>query len=1197
MNPARIVSWPTLLLCLLLAVLPVPALAVLPGIAIGPPSTTATKAGPVSFTITYTNTTNVTLSPADVTLNTTGTASGTVSVSGSGTATRVVSVGSITGDGTISISIAANTGNDGSNATPAVGPSSSFNVDNTAPAISISPPSASYAKGAGTVTYTVSYNDLNFKSSTLTKSSIQLNSTSGANANVATNCAGSTCTVTLSSFTGNGTLGISVAAGSASDLAGNLAPAAGPSAIFTVDTTVPAVSISQPSTPLTTSGPVSYTITYSDANFQDSTLLTSAKVTLNKTGTAAGVVSVDSSSGSSRTVTISSISGDGTLGISVASGSATDLAGNTPPTAGPSTTFNVDNSGPAITVSAPSATITSGGAVSYTVSYNDPNIGGITLGPTDITVNRTGTATGTVTGVSGTGNSRTITIGSISGNGTLGITIVGGTATDILGNLASATAASATFTVDDTPPVIAISAPSATAANSSSTISYTVTYGDNQSLKTIALAPANVQLITTGTATGTVTVAGTTGNTRTITISSISGDGTLGIAIAAGTASDQAGNTAPGAVSATFNVSATPPAVTISAPSVAITATGPVTYTITYSDSNFLHSSGLTQSKITLNKSTTTLKGTVTVDSGSGPIRTVTISSISGSGDLGISLAAGTATDTAGNLAPAAGPSINFNVDTISPKGAVTYTPAGGSYKAGDQVTINAAFDKPLNASPPLLMAISGANVLSGTAMTRVDATHYTYTYTVAQLISTTATGSGTATVTFSNATDAVGNTVATAPVTGGSFTVAKSPQTITFAAIPARLVSDAPFSLTATASSGLPVTYTVSDPKVATIAGTLVTPVGAGTATITATQAGNALYTSATASQPLVVSYGAIPPALTVSSLPDGSYTSSTTLNVSGTITCPNGIKTLTVGGVAVTVTTPNNFSFSKSLQLKAGSNTIVTVVTDKGGLTATDTRTITLDATKPAFSAVLPADNSKQKVSLVNMSGTVDDATATVQASLNGGPAQAVAMTGNSFSIGFNLKLGYNTIVLTAADLAGNVGSAKRTILYDDVFPALAIISPAEDTAVQKPSIAVAGTVTDPASIATVSVTMDGKSYTPVVAADGSFTQSLTLGANKEYLITATATDQAGNSSTVQRSVFYVIPSSGDLNRDGIVNISDALLALQMAIGLKPYSTIDLTVGDVAPLVNGKPAPDGVLDIFDAVLILEKSVGLKKW
>src|SRR2546427_6935970 len=44
----------------------------------------------------------------------------------------------------------------------------------------------------------------------------------------------------------------------------------------------------------------------------------------------------------------------------------------------------------------------------------------------------------------------------------------------------------------------------------------------------------------TGTADGTVSVTGT-GTTRTVTISGTSGDGTLGISIAAGTATDQIG--------------------------------------------------------------------------------------------------------------------------------------------------------------------------------------------------------------------------------------------------------------------------------------------------------------------------------------------------------------------------------------------------------------------------------------------------------------------------------------------------------------------------------------------------------------------------------------------------------------------------------------------------------------------------------
>jgi hypothetical protein len=69
--------------------------------------------------------------------------------------------------------------------------------------------------------------------------------------------------------------------------------------------------------------------------------------------------------------------------------------------------------------------------------------------------------------------------------------------------------------------------------------------------------------------------------------------------------------------------------------------------------------------------------------------------------------------------------------------------------------------------------------------------------------------------------------------------------QTITFPPIPNHGINDAPFTVTATASSELPVAFSVlSGP--ATIAGNVVTLTGAGTVTIQATQPGNATYAAA---------------------------------------------------------------------------------------------------------------------------------------------------------------------------------------------------------------------------------------------------------------------------------------------------------------------------------------------------------------
>ena len=58
---------------------------------------------------------------------------------------------------------------------------------------------------------------------------------------------------------------------------------------------------------------------------------------------------------------------------------------------------------------------------------------------------------------------------------------------------------------------------------------------------------------------------------------------------------------------------------------------------------------------------------------------------------------------------------------------------------------------------------------------------------------------------------------------------------TITFNTLAPKTTTDAPFALTATASSGLAVIYSSSNPNVAIISGNTVTITGAGSTTITA--------------------------------------------------------------------------------------------------------------------------------------------------------------------------------------------------------------------------------------------------------------------------------------------------------------------------------------------------------------------------
>jgi hypothetical protein len=96
------------------------------------------------------------------------------------------------------------------------------------------------------------------------------------------------------------------------------------------------------------------------------------------------------------------------------------------------------------------------------------------------------------------------------------------------------------------------------------------------------------------------------------------------------------------------------------------------------------------------------------------------------------------------------------------------------------------------------------------------------------------------------NMTALVGSISANGIVTASASGAATSPQTISFAPIPSKTVGDS-FTLGATASSALPVSYSSSNPSVATVAGNVVTIVGSGSVVITASQGGDSSYSPAT--------------------------------------------------------------------------------------------------------------------------------------------------------------------------------------------------------------------------------------------------------------------------------------------------------------------------------------------------------------
>ncbi|OYV04892.1 MAG: hypothetical protein CFE26_14460, partial [Verrucomicrobiales bacterium VVV1] len=211
-----------------------------------------------------------------------------------------------------------------------------------------------------------------------------------------------------------------------------------------------------------------------------------------------------------------------------------------------------------------------------------------------------------------------------------------------------------------------------------------------------------------------------------------------------------------------------------------------------------------------------------------------------------------------------------FNGDTFSPTGSVTWefaTKIAGTAKAltrtGDYATPSANY----TVTQPGLTAD-----ITTKALTVADAVVTTRAYNAGTAAAITgATLSGIISPDVVNLTNSTAGTFAQATVgenigvtttmglTGAdasnytvtqptlSGTIIKADQTITFASLPNKYVTDAAFALTATASSGLSVSFASPDTGVLTISGSTVTLVGIGTATITASQAGDSNYNAAT--------------------------------------------------------------------------------------------------------------------------------------------------------------------------------------------------------------------------------------------------------------------------------------------------------------------------------------------------------------
>lgn len=405
-----------------------------------------TNAATAQFTVTFTEAVSG-VDTADFSLTTTGVSGTSVTgVSGSGSV-YTVTVATGSGDGTIRLDATGTGIADlaGNSLAGGYAAGQVYNVDHTAPtltavAIASNNANASRAKIGDVVTLTFTSSE-----------AIGTPAVTIAGHTVTASGVGNDWTATYAMAGGDaeGAVGFTIGFTDTAGNAGTAVTATTNASSVVFDGTVPTLTTVTLASNNAAAGwaKVGDTVTLA---FTASETITTPTVSIN------GHVVTASHVGNDWTATYTLASGDAEGAVAFSIGFA-DVSGNSGTAVSTTTnasTVTFDKTAPSISVGAPSELLTRNGPVSFTVTYSDANFSGSTLTAGEVTVTKTGSANGTV-GVTGSGNTRTVTISDPTGDGNFGITVVAGTATDLAGNLASGSTASATFEIDHTGPAVA----------------------------------------------------------------------------------------------------------------------------------------------------------------------------------------------------------------------------------------------------------------------------------------------------------------------------------------------------------------------------------------------------------------------------------------------------------------------------------------------------------------------------------------------------------------------------------------------------------------------------------------------------------------------------------------------------------------------------------------------------------------------
>jgi streptogramin lyase len=175
------------------------------------------------------------------------------------------------------------------------------------------------------------------------------------------------------------------------------------------------------------------------------------------------------------------------------------------------------------------------------------------------------------------------------------------------------------------------------------------------------------------------------------------------------------------------------------------------------------------------------------------------------------------------------------------------------------------------------------------------------------------------------------GNTSYLAATTTQSFTVNFIAQTITFATIPNSIQDQGAnaLTLTATASSSLPVSLTSTTPAICTVSGSTVSLLALGTRTVQADQAGNAVYAAAsTVTQSFTVSSAQLPLGFNFGTVNVGSTSSAVSLTFTfATTTTLGSVAVLTQGAAGLDFANAGTGTCAAGTNYNAGATCSVNV------------------------------------------------------------------------------------------------------------------------------------------------------------------------------------------------------------------------------------------------------------------------------